>query len=72
MIYQRQNILYLVFSIEVTFNSHNEETRSRLWIHTIHLLPEKAYRDKETLDVITLEPEAQSVLIVPTVVSPYN
>ncbi|XP_019851608.1 PREDICTED: tripeptidyl-peptidase 2 [Amphimedon queenslandica] len=52
---------------ELKFTSHNEVTRSKLWVHTIHLLPEKAYREKETLDSIILEPEASNTLIVPTV-----
>ena len=56
------------FPSELIFTSHNEVTRSKLWIHTIHLLAEKAYREKETLDSLIIEPGAKNTLIVPTMV----
>ena len=56
------------FPLELIFTSHNEVTRSKLWIHTIHLLAEKAYREKETLDSLIIEPGAKNTLIVPTMV----
>ena len=61
-------ILSSFFPLELIFTSHNEVTRSKLWIHTIHLLAEKAYREKETLDSLIIEPGAKNTLIVPTMV----
>ena len=38
-------------------------------MHTVQLLTEKAYRVKETVDILNLEPAATSTLIVPAAVS---
>lgn len=54
---------------EVQLCSLNQETRSRVWVHAVQLLPEKAYRDCESLEIIGLEAGAKANVIIPTVVS---
>ena len=58
-----------LFGAEVDITSLNEVDRCRMWVHAIQLLPEAAYRDKERIELLALEPGAKSTIVVPTVVS---
>ena len=56
------------FLVEFDVSSLNEETRSRLWVHAVQLVPERAFRDWERLEAVALEPAAKATVVIPTVV----
>ena len=58
-----------MYGPEVDITSLNEEDRCRVWVHAIQLLPEAAYRDKERIELLLLEPAAKSTIVIPAVVS---
>jgi tripeptidyl-peptidase-2 len=50
---------------DITITSLNKDKKCRLYIHTVQLLSEKAYRENETNDLIHMEPEAVHTIVAP-------
>ena len=45
------------------------ETQSRIVVHSLQLLPEKSFREHENNEVVTVEPEGCTDLVIKVVVS---
>ena len=58
-----------MFAADLDVQNLNEVDRSRLWVHAVQLLPQRSFRDNETIETVSLEPGASSTTIIPVVVS---
>lgn len=57
------------FLIEFELTNLSEEHRGRVTVHTIQLLPQRAFRINETQETMSLDPEAKSEAVLPITVS---
>ena len=55
--------------LELELTSLSKESRCRVTVHTIQLLPRQAYRMKESQETVSLDPEAKGETVFPVIVS---
>ena len=49
--------------------SLQSECRTRVTVHSVQLLPDKAFREQEVFETLSLDPDAKANMVIPVVVS---
>ena len=57
-----------VHCTEIEIVNLSAEFRTRITVHTVQLLMEKAFREQESCETLTLDPEATGNMVIPVVV----
>ena len=57
---------------EVELINLSAEFRTRVTVHAVQLLTQKAFREQESYETLTLEPDARGNMIIPVVVGRVN
>ena len=59
-------LCYNLHCTVLKLNNVSRETRSRLTVHTVQLLPEIGFRENETYSTVSLAPEGKEEFVIPT------